>query len=673
MTMSAEQQAHQAQRPPHQLWLGRPEPPAEPVELTAGPVTALLHEGDLRHVRIGDVEIAQRIYVAVRDDVWNTIPGEITDLDVRAVDGGFAVDFDCRHRYQDIDFAWHARIRGDRDGVITYEMAGSPLSAFRYAKIGLNVHHPLSECVGRPFRAHTGSGELTGTLPVDIEPQLIVDGKLTALFPEYDALAIELEDGLEVRFDFEGDLFEMQDHRNWTDANLKSYGTPLSRPWPFDAQPGQELCERVCLSLGGTLPPPAPARDAIRLTVGGQAVRPLPPIGLGLTAGHGGLSDRQVELLRAVRPDHLRVDLVVGDPQVERDLAHGVEASRTLGAPLELGIFTTEDGVDGVRGLAMLLERERVDVVRVFVFAGGPGFSATDGSTTPASLVSAVRERLQGVLHGVPFTCGTNQFFTELNRNRPETDGVDGVVYSMNPQIHAADDLSLMENLEPQAETVRMTRKLGAGLPVFVSPVTLIGRSGPFPGGPPEPDDLPGNIDVRQASLFCAAWTVGSIKQLAASGAASITYFETTGHRGIVESEDEADLDPRFPSRPGDAFPVYHVFADLADVKPADVVHSESADPRSVELVALRSGEHLRVLVANLTQRPQTVVLSLPEPGPISMRMLDASSAPVAIADPVVYRVSPGDTPVGEDGTVEFTLEPFAVCRIDTRQGSRQR
>ena len=31
----------------------------------------------------------------------------------------------------------------------------------------------------------------------------------------------------------EGDAFEMEDHRNWTDASFKTYVRPLALPWPY--------------------------------------------------------------------------------------------------------------------------------------------------------------------------------------------------------------------------------------------------------------------------------------------------------------------------------------------------------------------------------------------------------------------------------------------------------
>src|SRR6202165_4304077 len=234
------QPLHAADTPPD---AGRP--------LVAGPVTALLDGADLRNVRIGDVEIAQRIYVAVRDDVWNTIPATLSDFAVDATDHSFLLPFPAPHTYADIDFGWTGRIMGAADGTITYEFNGAAERAFRYAKIGFNVHHALAQSVGRPYEAHTPQGDVSGVLPAIIEPQRLVDGVLTGMFPEYDSLTMHPTDDVRVDFTFAGDLFEMQDHRNWTDANYKSYGTPLSVPWTMDAVPGQSFYQKVTLRTAG--------------------------------------------------------------------------------------------------------------------------------------------------------------------------------------------------------------------------------------------------------------------------------------------------------------------------------------------------------------------------------------------------------------------------------------
>ena len=54
---------------------GSTEAPSEMRMLRAGPVTVLLDDVDLRYMRIGRTELVRRIYAAVRDRNWNTVPG----------------------------------------------------------------------------------------------------------------------------------------------------------------------------------------------------------------------------------------------------------------------------------------------------------------------------------------------------------------------------------------------------------------------------------------------------------------------------------------------------------------------------------------------------------------------------------------------------------------------
>ena len=62
---------------------GSAEPPPAARALRAGPVRVLFSDGDLRQVGRGDVEVARRIYVAIRDLDWNTLPGVMSDLEDR--------------------------------------------------------------------------------------------------------------------------------------------------------------------------------------------------------------------------------------------------------------------------------------------------------------------------------------------------------------------------------------------------------------------------------------------------------------------------------------------------------------------------------------------------------------------------------------------------------------
>ena len=42
----------------------------------------------------------------------------------------------------------------------------------------------------------------------------------------------------------EGDTFEMEDQRNWTDASYKTYVRPLALPWPYTLAGGASSIRR---------------------------------------------------------------------------------------------------------------------------------------------------------------------------------------------------------------------------------------------------------------------------------------------------------------------------------------------------------------------------------------------------------------------------------------------
>jgi hypothetical protein len=278
-----------------------------------------------------------------------------------------------------------------------------------------------------------------------------------------------------------------------------------------------------------------------------------------------------------------------------------------------------------------------------------------------------VRSRIAPRLPGVPIGGGTNLNFAELNRSRPNPAELDAVAYSINPQVHANDERSLVENLEAQCDTVVTARAFCGELPLIVSPVTLKPRFNPDAVGPepaPQAGELPSAVDPRQMSLFAAAWTLGSMKQLAEGGAASVTYYETTGWRGIKETERGCPDPDLFLSAPGMVFPVYHVFADTAELKTAELLACSSTDPLRVQGLALSSGEGVHLLVANLTPEAQSCSIAPMNGERTAVRSLDANTAPQGMFQPLEFRSQRSWIPLA-GSTLTLTLAPYSVARID--------
>lgn len=635
-----------------------------PIELRAGPVAALLDGADLRHVRLGDVELVQRVYMAVRDAPWNTIPGVFSNWHVEQGSDRFLVTFDARHAHQDIDFTWSGRIEGSPDGTIAYELDGTCHGAFKYSKIGFNVHHALDRAIGHRYRAATAAGELLGVLPTAIDPQRIVGTTLTGMFAPYRELALEVAPGLEAVIALEGDLLELQDHRNWTDGNFKSYATPLALGFPFDSSDGLGIRQVLTVGFSGSVPARGPER---RPTIAiGAPIGPLPAIGFGQPSHGEPLTAHETGLLRRAGPAHLRVDLSMSDDAARLLLERATVDARAVGAALELGVHANEASGPALADLALALKGTDVAVARVLVYFLREGFSAMQGFT-PASVVQLVRERLEPVVGSVPFAGGTNQNFSDINRDRPTDPIVTGVCFAVSPTVHAADDLSIFENLVGQSEVVTMASSFADGRPISVSPVTIATRFGPYPAGPPGSDDLPAAVDVRQASLLGAAWTVGSLKHLAESGAASVTYYETTGWRGIVE-RDEGAADGRFPSGPGDAYPMFHAFADVAEWHGGTVLAAPSSRPLVVEALAVEDSAGRHVLVANLTPADQPVVLTGLRGANARIRALELASVRQAMTDPASFRAETMTAPIS-GGSLELDLGPYALIRVDSDAG----
>ena len=132
------------------LRYGREDEPPPRRTLHAGSLTATLQNGELRWIRLGAREVLRRVYMAVRDENWGTVPGVITNYQMEDDGSAFAISYDCEHKQDEIHFRWHATIRGDRSGSIRWTMDGQALTTFRRNRIGWCVLHPLAECVGAP-------------------------------------------------------------------------------------------------------------------------------------------------------------------------------------------------------------------------------------------------------------------------------------------------------------------------------------------------------------------------------------------------------------------------------------------------------------------------------------------------------------------------------------------
>ncbi len=592
------------------FYYGTEDPLPEARPLRAGPLSMLLEDGGLRHVRWGDREVLRRVYAAVRDRNWDTVPAVISGLEVQAGAASFKASFVADCRRGEIDFRWRGAIEGSPDGSVTFVMEGEARSTFLRNRIGLCVLHPIRECAGKPCVVEHANGAFTRKeFPRYVWPH--------PPFKSVRAISHEVAPGLRATVRLEGDVFEMEDQRNWTDASFKTYSTPLEIPFPVELPQGSTMRQSVRLSLERNLPPP-PAAATGPVDFALEKPVPLPRIGLGAAFGPP-LSPEETGLLRALAPSHLRVDLKGPPGSWKEAFSRSCGDARALGAALELAVHLRE-GTPELAALGELLAAERPAVDRILLFPPGETLAA-------ARWIREAKAKLSPIVGGTRIGGGTDATFAELNR-RGHPPELDVLAYSVNPQVHAGDVTTLVENLEGQGYTVESGRLLPGERPIAVTPVTFLPRFTPNATGPGAPE-----ADPRQRSLFGAGWTAGSLKYLSEAGAASVTYFDARGVLGA---------------------PLYHVLADAGAFAGGQVVRSRSSDPLRVDGVAFRKGGRTLAIVANF------------RPEPVSVRIRGIGSrATVSLLDENHPEPSAPEPRATSMGRLEIEIAPCGLARIE--------
>ena len=650
------------------LHLGREAALPPQIKLNAGPLSLVFEAGDLRYVALDDHEILRRVYIAVRDQMWGTVPPVLSNLQIIKSNSSFDITFDVDNKQADIDFFWRGKISGDAQGTIKFMMDGEARSNFMRSRIGFCVLHPPQLRGVNCQIGHVSGKHETALFPSLIAPQRVADGQIHPVYPFADirSLQYEIKPGVRAEIRFEGDVFEMEDQRNWTDASFKTYCTPLHLPFPVEVPKGTRVSQSITVTLKcgeGELPSvrqkPIGSPISVELQ-GASGEQLLPQLGLGVASHGQQLSPVDFARMRALNLSHLRVELYLGDLHYEAKLQQAWEEAKEIGIGLEVAITVTDHATAELTALRAAVDRIQPVVKSWLVFHEREEVSSR-------ALVISAQNCLSSYDARAEIGGGTNAYFTQINRNPLPLDVLGMVSYSINPQVHAFDEASLVETLETQAATVECARKLVGKAHLQISPVTLLPRlsvAGMGPAPVATPGQLPPQVDVRQMSLFGAGWTVGSLKYLAESGVDSLTYYETTGWRGVMETETGSPLPNMFRSRPGCVFPVYHIIADFGEFAGGNVIPTASSEKLCVESFAMQKNGKIRVLISNLTPESQRVVLHNVE-GRVRVRQLDESNVIDAMCLAEEFRNNAGEGKVVTH-PLELFLRPFATVRIDT-------
>ncbi|HUL09313.1 MAG TPA: hypothetical protein VLV76_23480 [Candidatus Acidoferrum sp.] len=641
---------------------GTMEPVPERLELEAGPVSLTLENGALRWIRLGDVEVLRGVAFLVRDRNWGTPSPEISDLDLQRTGGGFRLRFRAMCRTPDGELPWSAEIAGSGDGTLRFTGRATPARDFLTNRTGFVILHPLERVAGCPVDVtHVDGSKRRARFPALIDPE--------QCFFDIRALSHEAMPGLWATCTMEGDAWEMEDHRNWLDASFKTYVRPLALPHPYTIPGGSTVSQSVTLGFSGTLPTARKRRTerAVEIVLGGTRTSRMPMIGLRAPVQWLREAEAALDLLRPVRPQ-----LVNGriDPRAGygvRELKRFGALAEALGAglmlelvvpalrdpSLELGEFAAQLRESGVRpeSIAVALAEDRI--------RQEPG-----APPPPLALLGAVYRAAREALPGLTIGGGTFAFFTELNRNWPPLGLIDYVTHMVASVVHAADDRSMVENLDSIRHVVATVQAFAGKTPhrVVASAIGLDTSA----GGDPAPNlenrrAAMARRDPRQRGLFGAAWALAALGEWARGGVAAVTPAALAGEFGIAHGPLPY-AQPWFDNlgRPA-VFPIYHVVAGLAQGAGQAIIESASSDPVRIASIAHRlPGGGMRLWFANLRDEAQRVALPRCA-GDARLARLDQSSFEAAALDPA-FLDSHGESLT----TNETEIGAYGVVRIES-------
>lgn len=571
---------------------GTDEPPPARVVLRTGPLEAILEDGALRTVTVDGHEVLRAVAFLMRGPTWDTASTEVADLAVDQRDDGFDVTFAAVARSEGAALPWRARIEGRPDR-LSFHAEARPDAGVLTGRTGFVVLQPLHFIAGRRVEVRHVDGRATrGRFPDLIDPE--------APFTDMAAMAYEAAPGLRVAVAMDGDAWEMEDHRNWLDASLKTYVRPLRLPSPYVLAAGSVHVQSVTLSI---LAAPrrraraAPAESRIVLGPAGLALMPA----IGLRLGDDATRE-DAAAARRLGAQHLVARLDLAAPDLAERVARVAGLALAMGAEAALEVVAPcdDDPEDELARLARALDEADLRPTSILLSLGRAASRVKPGPpVAPDSLLGRLHLAARALFPLARLGGGTVGAFAELNRNRPPFGLVDFVSWSAASLVHDAADATMMENLDAVAAQGRSLRAMAGAVPWRLGALGMALDPGPFVAAAPNPQGRRAALaasDPRSGALFGAAWTLGALAAVAAAGAEAVAPATLGGGAPLHDQE-------------GRPFPAWAVVSTAARIAGRSVRPCLTAEPGLSGLAWDAGDGRTEAWVANLTDAPMVVRL----------------------------------------------------------------
>lgn len=561
--------------------------------LKFGPWSLVLRGDEVADISHNGTLVLRSLRVVVRDGNWGTPPAVVSATRVDETTDAVEVRLAVRHTHGDVDFSWDGVLRLSADE-LHVAFAGTALTTFASNRIGFTVLHPPTLAGHEMTVRHPEGTNETVLFTEAISPHQPAKNIAGLRWSPEPADGPGGENACTAEIDFTGEIFETEDQRNWTDASFKTYSTPLEIPFPVQRTVGDKVSQSVTLRCVGG------ATATVRATSLTLGAAPSDRIVPELTVG-ASTAPARAQGTTSANPvaAGVLVELNLVDANWPAALERAIADSSGGSLDVRLIAWQSEELSPALDALAALAS---VRVSRLAVF------DSTSHVSEPvlwdALQAGAAARSITAELVG-----GTRGYFTELNRAHERlADSVGALAFSITPQMHSLDREQLVESIGVQRTVAVNARRIAAGRPLHIGPITLRARFNAVATDAHEPEQsvtldhgygaelVDDATDPRQQSRALAAWLVASVDALTIADVHSISYFEAWGERGIVSADGTR------------VFPTAVALGWLTELRGERLLSlvGETADNVSV-LVTRSNDGSLTVLASNLSDEAQRV------------------------------------------------------------------
>lgn len=620
---------------PFQLY-GTRELETPPVRLTAGRIEVDFKDGNLRAIRYDGVEVLRAVSYLVRDRDWGTYAPDIDDLRINQHQDGFFVSYVARCRGpENSELAIDVRITAEADEALTFEAIALSTTGFETNRCGFCILHPIVGVAGTPVSVEHVDGSRESThFPDLIEPW--------QPFKDMRAITHSVTSNVTAECRMEGDTFEMEDQRNWSDASYKTYVRPLALPWPYRIPAGEPIRQRIVLTIGDkrrATAAPAMIADRRPIELGlGETSGIMPAMGLVITPEEAEATLAARGRLAEIAPREL---LFHFDP----DADHGIDALKSFTAiaalhagrsTLEIALPCRKAPLAEAQQIATLMHDAGFKPDAIVVSPSVDRQSTPPGSKWPeCPPLEEVYAAAHAAFPNIRLGGGMLSYFTELNRKRVPADTLGFITHCTNPIVHAADDLSVMQTLESLPFITRTVRAIYGDKPYRIGPSTIPMRQNPYGSrtmeNPRGGRIAMANTDPRHNARFGEAFALGYAARVLDAGLECLTLSALTGPFGLIAGEKE-------PSAPGTTRPLFNVVSTLSRLAGSQWQECLSSDQTSVlAFITAQPGAARQLHLVNITPASQQIQLGrfrlLEQPGNTRLTLDAYSTASTTLMD----------------------------------------